>query len=78
MDLYQQSDVSALKYAVYVCHSFPSKEQASFSFMTAVTIHSDFEVPKNKTCHCFHFFPINLPRSDRTGCHDLSFMNLEF
>ena len=57
MDLYQQSDVSALKYAVYVCHSFPSKEQASFSFMTAVTIHSDFEVPKNKTCLCFHFFP---------------------
>jgi len=57
MDLYQQSDVSALKYAVYVCYSFPSKEQASFSFMTAVTIHSDFEVPKNKTCHCFHFFP---------------------
>ena len=42
MDHYQQSDVSALKYAVYVCYSFPSKEQASFSFMTAVTIHSDF------------------------------------
>ena len=56
MDLYQQSDVSALKYAVYVCHSFPSKEQASFSFITAVTIHSDFEATQNKTCHCFHFF----------------------
>ena len=45
MDLYQQSDVSALKYAVYVCHSSPSKEQASFSFMTVVATYSDFEVP---------------------------------
>ena len=30
--LCQQSDVSAFKYAVYVCHSFSSKEQASFNF----------------------------------------------
>ena len=28
-----QSDVSAFQYAVYVCHRFPSKEQASFNFM---------------------------------------------
>ena len=31
-NLCQQSDVSAFKYAVYVCHSFSSKEQASFNF----------------------------------------------
>ena len=28
--------------------------------------------------HCFHFFPINLPWSDKTGCHYLSFLNVEF
>ena len=34
--------------------------------------------PKNKVCHCFHCFPIYLPWSDRTRCHDLSFLNVEF
>ena len=29
-------------------------------------------------CHCFHFFPIHLPWSDGTRCHDLSFLNVEF
>ena len=33
--------------------------------------------PQNKVCHCFHCFPIYLPWSDGTGCHDLSFLNLE-
>ena len=33
--------------------------------------------PQNKVCHCFHCFPIYLPRSDGTGCHDLSFLNVE-
>ena len=28
--------------------------------------------------HCFHRFPIYLPWSDETGCHDLSFLNVEF
>ena len=28
--------------------------------------------------HCFHFFPIFLPWSDGTGCHDLGFLNVEF
>ena len=35
------------------------------------------EPPQNKVCHCFHCFPIYLPRSDRTGCHDLRFLNAE-
>ena len=30
------------KYAVQVCHSFSSKEEASFNFMAVVTICSDF------------------------------------
>ena len=33
------------------------------------------EPPKNKVSHCF---PIYLPWSEGTGCHDLSFLNVEF
>ena len=36
------------------------------------------EPPQNKVSHCFHCFPINLPWSDGTRCHDLSFLNVEF
>ena len=35
------------------------------------------ESKKLKT-HCFHCFPIYLPRSDGTKCLDLSFVNVEF
>ena len=35
------------------------------------------EPPQNKVCHCFHCFPIYLPWSDGTGCHDLSFLNVK-
>ena len=38
---------------------------------------SDFGAQENKVCHCFHCFPIYLPWSNGTGCHDLSF-NVEF
>ena len=33
---------------------------------------------ENKISHCFHCFPICLPWSDGTRCHDLSFLNVEF
>ena len=52
------------------------------------------QIPLKKVSHCFHYFPISLPRSDGTitsdcpsdhlglaahhGCHDLSFLNVEF
>ena len=36
------------------------------------------EHPQNKVSHCFHCFPIYLPWSDGTGCHDLCFLNVEF
>ena len=49
MDLCWQSNVSAFEYAVYVGHYFSSKEQASFNFMAAVTIYSDFGAPKIKS-----------------------------
>ena len=32
---------------------------------------------KKTVSHCFHCFPIYLPWSDRTRCHDLSFLNIE-
>ena len=35
--------------------------KASFNFMAAVTIWSDFGAQENKVCHCFHCFPIYLP-----------------
>ena len=38
----------------------------------------DFGVQENKVCQYFHCFPICLPRSDKTRCHDLSFLNVEF
>ena len=60
-----------------VGHNFSSKEEASFNFMAEVTICSDFGAPKNKVSHCFHCLPIYVPRSDGTGCHDLSFRNVE-
>ena len=34
--------------------------------------------PKRTKCHCFHCYPIYLPWSDGTGCHDLCFLNVEF
>ena len=37
----------AFSYAVYVDYNFSSKEQASFNFMVAATICSDFGVQKN-------------------------------
>ena len=45
--------------------------------MAAVTICSDFGAPQNKVWHYFHCFPIYLPWNDGTGCHDLSFLNVE-
>ena len=45
--------------------------------MAAVNICSDFGAPKNKICHYFHCFPIYLPWSDGTRCHDLSFLNVK-
>ena len=35
------------------------------------------ESPQNKVFHCFHCFPIYLPWSDGTRCHDLCFLNVK-
>ena len=34
--------------------------------------------PKKIVCHGFHCYPIYLPWSNGTECHDLSFLNVEF
>ena len=54
-DLHEQSNVYLFWYAVSVCHSFSSREQASFNFMATVTICSDFGILGKKIGHCFHF-----------------------
>ena len=46
--------------------------------MAAFTISSDFWAWENEVCHCLHCFPIYLPWRDGTGCHDLSFLNVDF
>ena len=56
---------------------FPRSKHLLISWLP-VTICSDFGAPQNKVCHCFHCFPISLPWSDGTGCHDLSFLNIDF
>ena len=39
-----------------ILSSFSSKEQMSFNFMAAITIHSDFGAQENKVSHSFHCF----------------------
>ena len=43
------------------------KEQASFNFVAAVTIHSDFGSQENKICHS-SMFSLSLPGSDGRVC----------
>ena len=57
--------------------AFLPRRKQSFNLMTAVTI-VIFGAQEKKICHCFYFFPFYLPWSDVTGCHDLSFLNVEF
>ena len=47
--------MSLLFNTVKVCYSFPSKEQESFNFLAAVTVHADFVTQENKICQCFLF-----------------------
>ena len=53
--------------------AFLPRSKLPFHFMAAVTICSDFGAQENKECHCFHCFPIYLPRSDGTGCREFCF-----
>ena len=68
----------SLHFTRLVIAFLPRSKQVSFTFMASVTICSDFGAQKNKVLHCFHCFPIYLPSSDGTRCHDLCFLNTEF
>ena len=56
---------------------FLPRSKSLLNFMVVVTICNDFGAQENKVSHCFHSFPIYLPWSDGTRCHDLSFLNVE-
>ena len=62
----------------FVIAFLPKSKRLLISWVQSVTICSDFGAPQNKVCHCVHCFPIYLPWSDGTRCHDLSFLNVEF
>ena len=49
MHLSRQSNVSAFEYTIQFGRNFSSKEQASFNFMAAITICSDFGAEKIKS-----------------------------
>ena len=55
----------------------PRSKSYLISWLQSLCAVSDFGVPPNKVCHCFHCFPIYLPWSNGTRCHDLSFLNVE-
>jgi len=78
MDFFQQSNVSAFYKAVLVCHRFSTKEKVSFDLMAAITICSDFGAQDNKVSNCFHCFPVYMPGSNGTRCHNVHFLNVEF
>ena len=44
--------------------------------MPSVIIPRDFGATKKKISHWFHFFPLSLPWSDRTGYHNLRSLNV--
>ena len=78
MDLFRQSNVSAFQCAVYVVITFlPRSKRLLISWLqspTAVILE-----PQNiKSLTVSIGSPIYLPRSDGTGCHDLSFLIVEF
>ena len=59
----------------FVIAFLPRSKHLLISWLQSLS--SDFGVQENKVCHCFHCFPIYLPWSDGTGCHDPSFLNVE-
>ena len=54
---------------------FPRSKSLLISWLKS-TVYSAFGAQENKICQCFDFFPIYLPWSDGTGCHDLSFLKV--
>ena len=78
MNLCLQCDVSAFNMLCSFTIAFlPKSKHLLISWLqspSAVIL----EPSQNEVCHCFQCFPIYLPWSDGTRCHDLSFLNVEF
>ena len=55
----------------------PRNKHLSISWLQSPSV-LILEPPKNKVSHCFPCFPIYLPGSDGTRCHELKFLNVEF
>jgi len=47
------------------------QHESATGIHVADTICSDFGVPQNKVCHCFHCFPVYFPWSNGTRCHKI-------
>ena len=58
--------------------TFLPRSKSLLTSWLAVSICSDFGAQENKVSHCFHCFPIYLPLSEGTRCHNLSVLNVEF
>ena len=61
----------------FVIGVLPNSKRLLISWLQSPSA-GNLEPPKNKVCHCLHCFPIYLPWSNGTGCHDLSFLSLSF
>ena len=64
--------------SMFIIAFLPKSKRLLMSWLQSVTICSDFGAPQNEVCHCAQCFPIYLPWSDGTRCHNLSFLNVEF
>ena len=60
MDICWQKYVSVFKFAVYICHSFSSKEQVCFNYMAAVTVHRGLGTQENEAVTVSTFSTIYL------------------
>ena len=61
----------------FVLAFFPRSKHLLISWLQSPST-GDFEAQENKIFHCLYFFPIYLPWNDGNGCHDVSFLNVEF
>ena len=62
----------------FVIASLPRSKCLLFSCLQSLSLGNDFGAQENRVCHSFHCFLIYLPWSNGNGCHDFSFLNVEF
>ena len=75
MDLCQQSDVSAFNMlSRFVIALLSRSKHLLISWLQSQFI-VILGVQKNKVCYSFHFYPISMPWSEGTRCHDLNFLS---